>query len=143
MHFLTRAGLKRLQKESARLKEKRIEIVREDSEGREELDLIEKRMRDISEILHSHEIIKLPPKSRRNEVALGALVHVTRSDGRQVKVRLVGMHEANPLIGHISHMSPLGQGLLNCKVGDTVKLNGGKSVSYKVCKIEYGSTRKV
>ena len=143
MHFLTREGLRRFQKEFNRLKEKRIEKVHEDAEGREDLDLIEKRMRDIAEILHSYELIKLPPKNKRDEVHLGALVHVGRSDGREVKVRLVGMHESNPLSGRISHKSPLGQALFGCRVGDTVELGGGRGVAYTVRKIEYGSTRKV
>ncbi|MBZ0319466.1 MAG: transcription elongation factor GreA [Anaerolineae bacterium] len=61
---------------------------------------------------------------RKDIVGLGDKVTVREKGRKETEIYLlVGAAEANPQVGKISYKSPLGQALMNKKVGDKVKVN--------------------
>ncbi len=55
---------------------------------------------------------------------MGDKVTVREKGSKETEIYLlVGAAEANPQVGKISYKSPLGQALMNKKVGDKVKVN--------------------
>ena len=64
------------------------------------------------------------PAGSDDTVGLGDHVTVLEKGYSEPEVyHIVGAAEANPREGRISHKSPLGQALMNCKVGDKVTVN--------------------
>ena len=55
-----------------------------------------------------------------NEVRFGSTVIVERPDGQKQSYRIVGIDEADPAEGTISHISPLARALLSKTVGDEI-----------------------
>ncbi len=84
---------------------------------------LEKRIKEIQEILNNVKVIN--DKKKRKKVELGATVQVG-FDSCEETYQLVSPLEANPLEGKISIESPVGKALLDNKIGDTteVKLGG-------------------
>ncbi len=149
-YYLTKEGLKNLKKEYKNLK-KRLslkingeipQILHSEDVNpeylslREDLTLLEKRIREIENILKNVKIIKPPPKSQRDVVHLGAKVTV-EINGQVDKFEIVGSVEANPVLGKISNESPIGRALLGKRVGDKVILSSPIKIIYKIKKIEY------
>jgi transcription elongation GreA/GreB family factor len=60
-----------------------------------------------------------PPKSA-DDVQFGSTVVVERADGQHQTYRIVGVDEANPAEGTLSHISPLARALMSRAVGDSV-----------------------
>jgi len=147
-YYLTKEGLKKLQEEYEKLRQERekkmaevppmIDLHGPDSEYltiHEELSMIEAKMEELEEVLQNVELIKLPPKNKRNEVHPGAIVEV-EIEGRKETFKLVGSLEADPLSGKISFDSPVGKALLGKRKGETVYIEKCKAV-YKIKKIIY------
>ncbi|MEK7479364.1 MAG: GreA/GreB family elongation factor [Patescibacteria group bacterium] len=136
--YLTKEGLRALREEFETLRARRMEYITEDSESRDELELIEKRLHVLSEALQSHTLITLPKKHERDEVRLGATVLArSKTTGKTETLRLVGTFEANPLLGTISDESPFGQALLGHRVGDEVAHATRADLRYVIEKILY------
>lgn len=72
----------------------------------------------------------------KNTIGIGSQVEVEK-DGQKMNFTIVGSTEADPVNKKISHESPLGQALINHKVGDEVevKLPNGVAV-YKILVIK-------
>lgn len=72
----------------------------------------------------------------KNFIGIGSQVEVEK-DGQKMNFTIVGSTEADPVNKKISHESPLGQALINHKVGDEVevKLPNGVAV-YKILVIK-------
>lgn len=144
-HYLTRDGLERLRGELKRLQSERMRLVRElenGDEGRDELGVVEKRMEDISRVLRSYELIKLPPKQERDTVQLGATVLVQNDLGHTSELTILGTLDADPRLGRISNESPVGRALLGRRVGDVVLVHSNMKVEYTVKKIRYGGVSR-
>ena len=87
----------------------------------EDMSLLEAKLGELEVILKNIEIITAPRGKERHQVGLGATITVDL--GGEVDVfTIVGTLEADPLQKRISNESPLGNGLLGAKVGDTVKV---------------------
>lgn len=56
-----------------------------------------------------------------DRVGIGKHVIVTDETGAEKTYRLVGSHEANASLGHISDQSPIGSALMGARAGDTVE----------------------
>jgi len=144
--YLTREGLEKIEKEYQRLLEfKKLKTKGEvpsiwHSEDvnpeylafQEDMSLLEARLAEYSNILKNVELIKLPAKKEQKMVALGAIVKLAL-DGEIDEFRIVGTMEADPAERKISNESPLGQGLLGAKVGDSVVVKA--SIVNHTCKI--------
>ncbi len=148
-NYLTKEGLKKLQKELEELRNVRDEKKREeavvpssqtiDSEFatfQEDLNLLEARIEEIETILKNYELISPPPKNRRNFVNLGASVLV-EVEGQTTEFTIVGTIEANPVLGRISHESPVGKSLLGGKKGDEIRVQSAVKTTYKIKRIVY------
>ena len=130
--LMTKEGLAKLKKSLAKLEAKRPKAVqrvetarqmgdlRENSEyhaAREDLALLEAQIDDLAEILANSQIVAKANGNSR--VGLESRVTISR-EGQEVSYQLVGEHESDPLRGKISYASPLGQALMDKKVGDKV-----------------------
>ena len=149
-YFLTKEGLEKIEEEYRRLKElwlKKIkgdiprhfrlgEVDPEYLDFRQELEKLEITIAELEAILKNYEIIKPPPKSKRDTVFLGA--RVTIEVGGQIdEFMIVESIEADPFMGKISKESPVGRSLLGKKVGDEVVVNSQTALTYKIKKIKY------
>lgn len=94
---------------------------------------LEKRIKEINEILKNVEITEENEKS--SKVILGTNVRVGFEGFEQV-YRIVDPLEADPLNSKISIESPVGKALLGSKVGDIINIQINNSVyKYRVLEI--------
>lgn len=92
------------------------------------------RIREIENILSSAKLIKGSKKQKN--VAMGCKVTV-EVEGRMDHFVIVGVQEASPFEGKISHESPVGRSLLGCQVGQEVLVETEMySTFYKIVDIE-------
>jgi len=84
-----------------------------------EKESIEKRIKEISEILDNYELIEDGEKCEPSRIKLGSTIKVKDGD-KILEFKLVSSLEADPLKNYISDDSPLGKRLLKAKLGDTV-----------------------
>jgi len=102
-------------------------------EAKDEQGFIEGRISEIDQIL---KIAHVVDKKGGENVSVGSKVVLEAASG-EVAYEVVGATEADPLAGKISLESPLGDALLDKKVGESVDLvtpNG--NVTYIIKKIE-------
>jgi transcription elongation factor GreA len=100
--------------------------------AREEQGLVESRIAEIEDILLNADIIKAGKSSK---VGLGSKVEL-RMGKKTVAYTVVGPVEADPLEGKISNESPIGEALMNKKVGDAVTINTPKGeITYEIVSI--------
>lgn len=152
-YYLTKQGLKRIEKEFEDLKKIRLAKTKGDTPSllqsddinpeyvafREDLSFLESRIVELQHILKNIELIKLPPKNRRDIVHLGATVTLQESDGQINEFTIVGTLEANPSEGKISSDSPIGKTLLGHKLNDKLEVTSPIKVIYKIKRIKYSS----
>jgi len=149
--YLTKQGLERIKKEYQDLKSLKLaktkgeipkiwhseDINPEYLSFREDLSFLETRIAELENILKNVELIKPPPKERQNIVNLGATV-LAEIDGEIDEFTMVGTLEADPSNHKISNESPMGQGLLGRRVGETVVIKTPiVNHSCKTIKIKY------
>ena len=94
---------------------------------------MERRIGDLEEIVRNVLVIK--ETANQEMIDIGSTIEVRRND-QLLKFKIVGSEEAKPEEGFISNESPLGSGLIGCKVGDSIAVDApnGK-IQYKVVKI--------
>jgi transcription elongation factor GreA len=91
---------------------------------------INQRILDIENHLRMAEIIE--PNNNTEIVGLGSQVTV-EVNGKTRVYQILGSSETDPIRGIISHNSPLGQALINRRVGESVTIETKtKSVVYKI-----------
>jgi transcription elongation factor GreA len=87
--------------------------------AKEEQAFLEGRIQELEAILRVSEIVDQP--ASKDIVGVGSTV-VVALDGREPETYyLVGVTEANPRQGKISHESPIGSALMGHRAGDTAK----------------------
>ena len=133
-HFLTAEGAARLRVELEVLKgPRRIELagrlrnavqmgdLSENADyavAKEEQAFLEGRIQELETILREAVIVE---EAASDVVGVGATVVVSESGGPAETFLLVGVKEADPRQGRISHESPIGLALLGHRAGDTVQ----------------------
>ena len=90
-------------------------------EVKNEQAFVEGRIRDLQDILSNAIVAEKSPDADR--VQFGSSVTVKTSNGRRRHYLLVGSAEARPLEGKISNDSPVGEALLDKRVGDVIEVN--------------------
>ncbi len=85
--------------------------------ARDEMAWAQTRTQELERILSNYSIISKPAST--NSASIGSTILV-KIKGIEKKYTIVGPHEADPINGHISNESPLGQSFLGKKVGDAV-----------------------
>jgi transcription elongation GreA/GreB family factor len=73
-------------------------------------------MRYLAERLRSAQIV--PPSAPGAVAAFGSRATFRRDDGRRQIFRIVGEDEADPRMGLISYVSPIGRALIGKSVGE-------------------------
>ena len=147
MYQITDEGKRELEAELEELKSRRGDIAEKIAEARdygdlsenaeydaarEEQGLVESRIAEIEDILLNAELIKTGKSSK---VALGSKVELKTGE-RTVVYSVVGPVEADPLEGKISNESPIGEALMNKKVGESVTISTPKGqISYTIISI--------
>ena len=91
-------------------------------EVKNEQAFVEGRIRDLQDILSNAVVAEKSPDAA-DRVQFGSSVTVQSSDGRRRHYSLVGSAEARPLEGRISNDSPVGEALLDKRVGDVIEVN--------------------
>ena len=149
--FFTRAGYEKLLKELEPLRKQKNQLSLDIAEARDKGDLKENaeyhsakeklgeimtRIAKIQDKLEKAKIID-GLKTPKGEVAIGCRVKVRDEDGDKIEYVLVGEDESDPAEGKISVYSPLAQGLLGKKIGETalVDLPAGPR-SFKILSTE-------
>jgi transcription elongation factor GreA len=149
--YLTAAGRKKLEKELTHLREVRRQEVAirlheamEDGElienaeyeaAKNEQAFIEGRILELEHMLATAQEIK--KGKSQGVVRIGSTVEVKQVGGKNETYTIVGAAEANPKKGLISNESPLGDGLLDKKVGDTVEIDApAGELRYRITKIK-------
>ena len=149
--YLTPKGRKKLEEELAYLRDvKRQEVAIRLHEAMEDGELIENAEYEaakneqafvegrILELEHTLASAKEIRKSRaKDQVRIGSTVVVKEDGSSKETYRIVGAAEASPKDGLISNESPLGQALLDHKVGDKVEVEAPAGVlTFKILQIK-------
>ena len=135
---LTKEGEKKLQEELKNLKLERPKITKTIAEAREHGDLkenaeyhaareqqglVEAKIKDIEFKLGNSEIIDNKSTDKKNQIIFGCTVELLNiNDNSKIKYQIVGDEEADLTKNKISFNSPIGQGLINKKVGDEITI---------------------
>lgn len=136
--YISRAGMEKLQAELNEWKYvkrpamvKQLQIAREHGDlsenaeyhaAKEDLARIDAKIHQLEAMMHSAVMID-SSKIVADQVRLLTRVKVLdKKKKSEREFTIVSPAEANPAEGRISHQSPIGQGLMGGKVGDTVEI---------------------
>lgn len=89
--------------------------------AREELEFLDGRIEEITNVVENAVIIADSTEDN-GTVMVGTEVIIETHDGAKHTFKIVGDWEADPINKKISHESPLGQALMDRKVGDKVEV---------------------
>ena len=102
--------------------------------AKEDQGFLEGRIQELEYILGNAVIIE--ENGNKDVVSIGSRVTIQEDDYPEETYHLVGATEADPSKGRISHESPIGNALINHKVGDTVETETpGGTIKFKILKI--------
>ena len=103
--------------------------------ARDELEFIDGRIDELKHVIDNAKIIESNGVAS-SKVQVGTKVKVN-TNGKEHIFEIVGDWEADPMQKKISHTSPLGQALVDKKVGEEVEVEApaGK-INYKIISIE-------
>src|SRR5690554_5030975 len=90
--------------------------------GKKRLREIDRRMRFLTKRLEIAEVVDPKDQAGQDQVFFGATVSYIDDEGREFRVKIVGVDEAEPLRQRISWVSPVARALLKAREGDTVTL---------------------
>jgi transcription elongation factor GreA len=104
------------------------------SAAKDGLAFVEGRIQEIEEILKTVEVVENHNGGNSVEVGTSVTVEV---NGKKELFQIVGEFEADPMNKKLSQNSPIGQALINKKVGDLIEVTipAGK-VQYKITEIK-------
>ena len=102
--------------------------------AKEELAFVEGRIRETEEILNNAEVIE--NNNTNGKIQVGSSVTV-EANGKNDLFQIVGEFEADPMNKKLSQNSPIGQALMDKRVGDMVEVDipAGK-IQYKIVEIK-------
>ena len=95
--------------------------------AKEDQAFLEGRIQELEYILREATIVE--PQVQNDRVQIGSIVKISYAGGEPETFQIVGVTEANPRQGKISHESPIGKALVGKKAGDhaTVQTPAGES----------------
>jgi len=104
--------------------------------AREELEFLDGKIDELKHVVGTAVIISNGKSENEGNVAVGTKVTI-KVNNLTHTYDIVGEWEADPVNKKISHTSPLGQALVNKKIGETVEVDApaGK-VTYEILKVE-------
>lgn len=102
--------------------------------AKEELDFLDGRIDELRVVVDNAIVVADQAKST-SKVSVGTTVTV-EIKGKKYDYKIVGEWEADPLNKKISHESPLGQALIDKKIGDSVEVEApAGTVTYTIVEI--------
>jgi transcription elongation factor GreB len=90
--------------------------------GKKRLREIDRRIRFLTKRLDIAEVVDPAAREATDRIFFGASVLYATADGRENRVRIVGIDEVDPARGQVSWISPIARALLKAREGDTVTL---------------------
>lgn len=103
--------------------------------AKEDQGFLEGRIQELEYILGN--VVIIEENGNKDVIGIGSHVTIQEDDFPEETYHLVGPTEADPSKGKISHESPIGQALLDHKVGDTVEVETpGGALKLKILKID-------
>lgn len=149
--YLTKEGSIKLKAEYQHLKKMKSLMIRGESPKvwhsedlnpeylsfQEDMAFLETRLIELNNIFKNYQLIKSPPKAKRDIINLGATILI-ELNGQIEEFTLVGSLEANASNNRISDESPVGKALMGKRVGETTKIvTPIVNHSCKILKIKY------
>ncbi len=106
--------------------------------GKKRLREIDRRMRFLTKRLEIAEVVDPREQQGQEQIFFGATVTYLDGEGQELKVKIVGVDEAEPLRNRISWVSPVARALTRARPGDTITLRtpAGEQ-SLEVLEVEY------
>jgi len=108
-------------------------------EAKNKQAFLEGRILELEMKVKNAKIVKEDKKTKGASVQLGSVITLIDQDEKGAKEEvytLVGSTEGDPFVGKVSNESPLGQSLLDRKIGDVISYNAPKgTIKYKLLKI--------
>ena len=102
--------------------------------AKEDQAFLEGRIQELELVLRQAVIVE--DKRAGDRVEIGSVVVVQEGDYEPETFQLVGVKEADPRGGKISHESPIGKALRGARVGDTVNAaTPGGTLSFKILEV--------
>lgn len=150
-NIVTKEGLEKLKKElDERVNKTRRSISDDIEEATKQGDLSENaayhsalenkeynenRIALLTELIKNAEVVD--KKISKNQVSLGSVVEIENlTNNNKLKYEIVGQTEADPKLGKISIVSPIGAALNGKKVNDIIKIDSPMGeMMYKILKI--------
>lgn len=106
--------------------------------GKKRLREIDRRMRFLTKRLEIAEVVDPKDQAGQDQVFFGATVSYIDDEGREFRVKIVGVDEAEPLRQRISWVSPVARALLKAREGDTVTLRTPAGIQHlEILEVEY------
>jgi transcription elongation factor GreB len=96
--------------------------------GKKRLREIDRRIRFLTKRLEIAHVVDEAQRVNTEQVFFGATVTYSDEQGRVITITIVGVDEADPLLGRISWISPVARALLKAREGDEVKLRTPEGV---------------
>jgi transcription elongation factor GreB len=90
--------------------------------GKKRLREIDRRIRFLTQRLELAEVSDASVHHGSGQIFFGATVRYEQADGVQRNVTILGVDEADSLLGQVSWISPIARTLLKSHVGDVLKL---------------------
>jgi transcription elongation factor GreA len=101
--------------------------------AKEEQGFLEGRILELETVLREAVVVQEAPA---DVASVGSTVVVSESGGQPETFLLVGVMEADPRRGRISHESPIGLALLGHRAGDTVQVSTpGGMLTFQILEI--------
>jgi transcription elongation factor GreA len=149
---ITKAGLKKIEKELVYMETVRRREVAEKIHQAKELSstqnnaeyedakneqaMVEGRIAQLQSLITNASIIDEAGAHKSKLVTLGSQVKVKSSDGKSHEYTIVGPAEAEPREGKISNESPVGRALMGKKLHDEVQVSAPRGVmTMKIMKV--------
>jgi transcription elongation factor GreB len=138
-NYVTRRGLEALQHELADLERQRASA--ESGAGPEQqarAAALASRVAELAGRVNGAVLVD-PPAEPWDEIRFGARVLVRDADGRERRLQIVGVDEANGREGKVAFVAPIARALLGRRRGDLVTVHSPRGEEeLQVVAIEYG-----
>ncbi len=105
--------------------------------AKEDQAFLEGRIQELKYTLQNAQLIEESNNGKRDVVDIGATVTIQEEGYDPETYRVVGVKEANPREGKISHQSPIGKALMGKRIGEEVVVQTpGGEMRFKVLDIQ-------
>jgi transcription elongation factor GreB len=106
--------------------------------GKKRLREIDRRIRFLTRRLDKAEVVDPAVREATDQIFFGATVLYATADGRENRIRIVGIDEVDPARGQVSWISPIARALIKAREGDTVTLRTPAGVeTLEVLEVRY------